>query len=274
MENPLVTVVIPVYNGGKYIAAAIESVLGQSYKNLEVIVIDNCSDDDTVDIVTAIQDSRLTLVKNERNVGLAGNWQKAVSMGSGLFFKMLPADDLLYEECIKKQVAAFAEDVSGKISMVASFRHVIDDNGEVIMTRPFKMNGGFYNRNDVIRLCVRSATNVLGEPGAILVRRDAMHGVKMLYENLYMIDIDMWLQVLLRGDVRFIEDVLSAFRVSFSSQSVAMSKEQGVLSRLYFSSLIRESRRRLMIGDLLIYEIMSVLNVIGRRYVYSRMKKR
>ena len=73
-EEVLVSVCVPVYNGANTIEETIKSIIDQTYKNIEIIVVDNCSTDNTVSILRAIDDERLKIYVNDSNLGMEGNW--------------------------------------------------------------------------------------------------------------------------------------------------------------------------------------------------------
>jgi glycosyltransferase involved in cell wall biosynthesis len=93
----LVSVLMTAYNREKYIAQAIESVLHSSYTNFELIIVDDCSTDDTFKIASIYQqkDARIKLFKNEHNLGQFGNRNKAIELSAGVYIKFLDSDDEL-----------------------------------------------------------------------------------------------------------------------------------------------------------------------------------
>ena len=94
------SVCIPVYNGEAYIGETIGRVLKQTYQDFELIVVDNASTDSTVRIVEAIQDKRIHLFVNERNVGMAGNWNRCLEKVDTEYIQILCADDIIGENCL------------------------------------------------------------------------------------------------------------------------------------------------------------------------------
>ncbi len=102
MEYPLISIVIPMYNAAEFIARAVYSVVNQSYSNLEIIVIDNCSTDNSVDIVKGIDDPRIKLYVNETNIGFAGNINEGIDYANGEYIKFLCADDELKQDAIEQ----------------------------------------------------------------------------------------------------------------------------------------------------------------------------
>ena len=110
-ENPLLmSIGLPVYNGADYIAAAIESILQQTYRDLELIICDNASTDETGAICRhyAEQDSRIQYYRNNTNLGAHPNYNRCYELASGYFFKWASHDDLLHPEFLAKCIAGLA----------------------------------------------------------------------------------------------------------------------------------------------------------------------
>jgi len=95
---PLVSVLMTAYNREKYIAEAIESVLASTYRNIELIIVDDCSKDDTVQIAKKYEanDARIKVYRNEKNLGDYHNRNKAASYAKGEYLKYVDSDDLIY----------------------------------------------------------------------------------------------------------------------------------------------------------------------------------
>lgn len=95
MTTPLVSICIPNYNYGRYLRTCVESALGQGGDEIEVIVSDNASTDDSLDVLASIEDPRLCYWRNDSNLGVYPNWDKAVSAARGRWVKVLQSDDWL-----------------------------------------------------------------------------------------------------------------------------------------------------------------------------------
>ena len=105
-KKPLVTVITPAYNAEKFIVEAIDSVLNQTYKEFEYIIIDDCSTDKTLKIAQtyAKKDKRVRVYKNEKNLGIAGNRNKGVSLAKGKYIMWQDADDISISDRMENQV--------------------------------------------------------------------------------------------------------------------------------------------------------------------------
>ena len=110
--QPLVSVVLPVHDGERYLAAAIDSVLGQTHRNLELIVLDDGSTDGTAAVAASFTDPRVVLVRNERNLGLVPTLNKGLELARGELVARMDADDIAEPTRIERQVARFAADAS------------------------------------------------------------------------------------------------------------------------------------------------------------------
>lgn len=105
-RNPLVTILIPTYKRTELLKQAIESVLSQSYKNLQLVILDNASMDETGQIVKHFMDTdkRVVLVENEMNIGVNANFRKSFNYIKGEYFCWLCSDDMMPPGNLEKQV--------------------------------------------------------------------------------------------------------------------------------------------------------------------------
>ena len=105
MNNDLVSIIMPSYNTGGYIKNSIESVLAQTYENWELIIVDDCSTDDTDSIVGQFSDKRIRYLKNKKNSGAAISRNYALREAKGRWIAFLDSDDLWLPEKLEKQIA-------------------------------------------------------------------------------------------------------------------------------------------------------------------------
>lgn len=107
---PLVTVITVTYNSAKYVASAVESILCQSYENLELVICDDCSADTTWEIVQSYQDPRIRAFRNPRNIGEYANRNQALGLAKGKYVIYIDGDDIIYPhglEFMVKMLEAF-----------------------------------------------------------------------------------------------------------------------------------------------------------------------
>jgi glycosyltransferase involved in cell wall biosynthesis len=125
-QLPLVSVVMGTYNGGKYLRDQLESIYGQTYKNIEVVVFDDCSTDNTVEILKEFsRDHGLVYYANKKNLGLVKNYEKALSFAKGDYIALADQDDIWYPGKIQILL-----DNIGSYSLIHSAVHVIDGKGK------------------------------------------------------------------------------------------------------------------------------------------------
>lgn len=128
--NPLVSVIMPAYNGKKYISEAIESILNQTYDNLELVIVEDKSTDNTLNIIQSYQDSRIRLYLNAQNRGIAYSTNLAISKSSGKYIALLDDDDIALERRLEWQVAFLEE--HEEIDILGGRSALIDKDGKFI----------------------------------------------------------------------------------------------------------------------------------------------
>jgi glycosyltransferase involved in cell wall biosynthesis len=130
--KPLVSVGLPVHNGERFIAEAIESILGQSYTDIELIISDNASSDRTGDICRgyAARDARVKYSRNEINLGAADNYNRVFELSSGRYFKWAAHDDVCAPEFVARCVELLERDDSVVLCYTTSI--FIDEDGKAL----------------------------------------------------------------------------------------------------------------------------------------------
>jgi glycosyltransferase involved in cell wall biosynthesis len=110
MAPPLFSIVIPTYNRSELLQGTVRSVLGQSFRDFEVVVSDNCSEDDTRDVVNGFQDPRVRYVRTPHHTAIGDSWEFARGQARGSLVMMLSDDDAL----VRDALARFAEQHHGR----------------------------------------------------------------------------------------------------------------------------------------------------------------
>lgn len=171
--EPSVSILIPVYNREAFIADCIRSALDQTVSDIEVVVVDNASSDNTWDICRqfAKRDKRVRIFRNSSNLGPVRNWQRCFAEARGAFGKILFSDDLMHPACLEKMLSYMGDDKVGFAFSPA-----------VIGTSPWRGRvayhwldrSGIYASSDFIDTAF-FGSEVLASPGAALFRVQDLH---------------------------------------------------------------------------------------------------
>lgn len=225
--NPLVSIVIPAYNNADYLADTMISVLGQSYRNLEVIVSDHASTDGTWAVMESFQsDPRVTLLRTEGGGGALRNWNRVSQAATGSLIKLVCGDDLLYPTIVEDQVRALLEEPTAVLA--ASARDIVDaDGAPVIKNRGLAGLTGVHDGTTAVRKTITQGTNIFGEPGCVLMRRSALEDIGWWDSRWpYLIDEATYCRVLLLGRFVGVPGSLAGFRISAGQWSVRLMNDQ------------------------------------------------
>jgi glycosyltransferase involved in cell wall biosynthesis len=211
-SQPLVSVVTPLYNAEKYLAECIESVLAQTYRNWEYIIVNNHSRDDSLAIAEAYaqRDARIRVVNNREFLPMIPNWNHALRQISeqSQFCKVVHADDWLFPECIERMVeVALQHPTVGIVSAYRLNEDRVDLDGLPYPSTvvPGRVAG---------RLSLASNPLYLfGSPTSILIRSDLIRRCEAFYdESLLHADTDACLRLLQKNDLGFVHQLLTYTR--------------------------------------------------------------
>jgi glycosyltransferase involved in cell wall biosynthesis len=139
-SSPRLSIGLPVYNGGDYLAESIEALLGQSYSDFELIISDNSSTDDTADICDRYrrQDSRIRYFRQARNLGCAPNHNFTATQARGELFKWAAADDVYDRDLLKLCVEAL--DARPDVVLAHSWSAIIDPSGDLMEKVEYRLD--------------------------------------------------------------------------------------------------------------------------------------
>ncbi len=176
--RPRVSVGIPVYNGERYLAAALESLRAQTYEDFELIISDNASIDHTAEIARsyAAQDRRIRYVRNARNVGAAGNFRHTLQLASGEYFRWAAADDISAPEFLARCVEVL--DREPRVVLAYPKTRFIDEYGRVTADYDDRLHLPQQRASDRFRALV----DRLGHCNAMygLTRKDVVRRTRLL----------------------------------------------------------------------------------------------
>ena len=225
-SRPRVSVIIPLYNGERYLAECLDSICAQDFQDLEILVADDGSTDESLDIVKryAAQDARLRWWRNPQNLGQTRNHNACLEAARGEFIKFVHQDDkLLSAAAIRKMVAALAENPAA--TLVGSASDVIDDQSRR-QERRCDFQAGVWSGKQIIRANLEAVANKIGEPSVVMFRQaQVARGFCSDYRQLW--DLEMWFYLLEQGDFVFLAEPLSAFRQHAAQQS-QLNRQNGI----------------------------------------------
>ena len=135
MQQPLVTIGIPVYNVGRFIGLTLKSVLKQTYTNFELIITDDGSTDNTIEVIRSFNDPRITLIVDGENHGISYRLNQQIDLAKGKYFVRMDGDDLMFPERVEEQIKFLQE--HPEIDVVGSPIVVIDDDYKIIGYRKY-----------------------------------------------------------------------------------------------------------------------------------------
>ncbi|MEG4575244.1 glycosyltransferase [Microcoleus sp. N3A4] len=231
---PLVSICIPTYNGAAFIGEAIQSALAQTYPNIELIVSDDGSTDETIAIAQSFQsqtsvDFRIVL---HRNYGLSQNWNFCISQAKGQYIKFLFQDDLLAPECIEKMVALAQQ--NPEIGMVFSPRGITiaEEESNPILRRASKSIKDLHKSWSNLKTiqpgkamladtnCLNNPINKIGEPSTVLIAARVFEEIGLFDSGLSQyVDLDMWWRIMGNYHIGFIDKKLSSLRIHPEQQT-------------------------------------------------------
>lgn len=230
-ENPKVTVLMPVYNGEKYLREAIESILNQTYKDFEFLIINDGSTDGTVEIIESYDDSRIRLVHNEKNLKLVATLNKGLQLASGEFIARMDGDDISLPERLEKQVAFM--DANPVVGICGTWVKTIGDIQGNVWMHPTDA--------DIVR-CRLLFESVLAHP-SVMMRLSLLNKFRLRYSNDYPPhgeDFHLWQQASERFPVVNIGEVLVLYRVTKNSLSRSNTNNVfTMLERIHTDAIVR-----------------------------------
>jgi glycosyltransferase involved in cell wall biosynthesis len=211
-EQPLVWVVTPVYNGERYLAECIESVLVQTYENWQYLVVDNCSSDGTAQIVRdyARRDARVRLHQSDEFRPIIANWNRALHLipSEAKYCKVVHADDTLFPECLEWMVDVAERNPSAAI--VTSYRLRGSEVRHEGVPYPVEVVDG----HEICRSTLLGSCFVFGSPSSILLRAADVRARSSFYneQNLHA-DTEVCFDLLRDADLGFVHQILTRTRV-------------------------------------------------------------
>lgn len=228
--TPVISIIMPVYNAEKYIAQAIQSVIIQSYRAWELIIVDDCSTDNTYNqvqqIIKNIPNGYIRIMHNEYNCGPALSRNNGIQMARGSYIAFIDSDDVWNKDKLKRQMEQI-ESVKNREKECSGFLcytayDFIDEYGNPVL-KPYHVPSATNYREMLIE-------NVIG-CSSVVVSKSLLDKVKGPFDkNFYHEDYALWMELLQVGGVAIgIDDILMSHRQLSTGRSI--SKRKAALER-------------------------------------------
>lgn len=220
-DEPLVSICIPVYNSEKTIRKTINSIINQTYKNLEIIIIDNSSSDSTREIIQGYHDPRITVILNDIHLPCAEyNWNRCFQYVTGEYMAIFHADDVYSSEMIASQVETFKNIPS--LGGVFTLGNKINENDEIIGTfilPPNISSSTPYGYNEILPTILEYG-DFLPTPTAMIPTNIYKKLAPFRFDQFgNASDLDLWLRAAEVKPIIILEKKLFNYRISNSSGS-------------------------------------------------------
>ncbi len=208
--SPDISVILPVYNGGSYIIPSMESVLNQSLKNFELLILDDCSSDNSLKYICDINDPRITVYKNDSNKGLFYNLNFLIKKSNGPLVKLWAQDDVMYPHCLASFLSFHPQ--HSRLGFSYSGRDIIDENG-IIKKINFVDNTPSIVSTELHARIAFFTGSIAGNIANVCITRKALNDVGLFNEEMKIsADFDMWVRLAKDYDTGFITDKLIQLR--------------------------------------------------------------
>lgn len=207
--NPKVSIVLPIYNGARYMRQSIDSCLNQTYKNIELIIIEDGSTDDTVKIIKNYNDHRITLIQHEKNKGLPTALNTGFKYSTGEYLTWTSDDNYYCEDAIKKMVE-FIMNIEG--DFVFANYYIIEDNitNKTVNKMPQIMDLKNQNYIGGCFLYSRKVKDVIGDYDSDII----------LVE-----DYDYWIRISKKFKMRYLKEPIYYYRIHRNALSSQKNRD-------------------------------------------------
>lgn len=275
MSQPTVSVVVPAYNNGRFLAETIDTVLAQEGVDFELVVADHASSDDTREVMDRYADDpRVRLLDTPAGGGAPANWTRVTDEARGELVKLVCGDDTLRPGVLARQARLLLDRPDAVLT--ACRRDVIDSTSRTLLAgRGLQKIDRPLSGAEAVRRAVRSGVNPFGEPASVMMRRSALTAAGGWFPEFpYLIDQGTYCRVLLNGDFVPDTEVGATFRMSAEQWSVVLVKEQSEQARGFYRWMHENHPEVVSSNDLRVGNARAALAARMRRLAYAVLRRR
>jgi glycosyltransferase involved in cell wall biosynthesis len=231
-HTPKITVLLPVYNAAQFLRQAIDSILSQTFSDFELLIVNDGSTDSSAEIISSYSDSRIRVLKNEKNIGLIASLNRGIAETKGKYIARMDADDISLPDRLQQQVTKMESDPG--IAVLSSFVDFMNVDGDI--TGTWSTDREATSESEIRKLMMR--TNCIAHP-TVMMRTDVIRKYLFNPKRKGSEDWDLWMRLLASGHrIAKLPEVLLNYRVHPGSVT-ASDKQEDVLE----VRLIRFKRR-------------------------------
>ena len=230
---PLISVIMSVYNSERYLKESTESVLAQSFKDFEFLIVDDCSSDDSYQLLQefAANDGRIKLFKNDKNLGLTKNLNRMIKLASGKYIARMDSDDICCIERFQKQIALLERDNS--IGVCGTFINTMEKNrSEQLKEFPVKHEEIIANM---------FFENPIAHP-TVMIRSEILKNIFYNEDFRIMQDYEFWVQLSQITKFENIPEALVFYRILDNSITKSTQKKmdyRGIFTKeIYLKQIV------------------------------------
>jgi glycosyltransferase involved in cell wall biosynthesis len=289
-QNPIVSIICSCYNHEKYVVESLRSALTQTYKNIQLIVVDDFSTDNSISVIEGFIANypEIIFIKNKTNLGLTKSVNNAMLQAKGDYFIDLAADDVLMPNCIELQVAAFQNSKFKNLGIVYGNAEEISETGnhlsyyfevdENIKAKPKRPSGNIYNN------VISTETTICSV--AALYKMAVFENLNGYDETLYYEDLDYWIRLSRTYEIEFVDTVLIKKRILSNSMHSGFIKKHHFIGKSTYrimknaSKLNKSSvedkilRTHILLGIKRSIKQISPVLLIKNSWLWLQLKKR
>lgn len=214
---PLVSICIPTYNSGATLGETLASVLGQSYSRLEILVVDNASTDNTIEVASRFDDFRIRIHRNAENIGAEGNFNRCIELASGAYTAIYHADDLYTARMVAEQVDFLErhQEAGGVLTEAVVIDGCGREKGAISFPAELRRSVAGVDFHELLSALLRHS-NFLICPSAMVRTTVYKNDIKSWRGELFgsSADLDIWLRIARRSRLGLLPAKLMKYRVS------------------------------------------------------------
>lgn len=285
-KKPLVSILIPTFNRAMLLKRAVESVLKQDYPNIEIIISDNASEDNTTDIVNSFSSEKIKYIKREKNIGAVLNGIEGYKNVSGKYYMLLCDDDYLVSNTFISNSVEVMEN-NDNISVIKSVVKTINSNDGTIFIDRYYSRQCIKGIDYLLNYGTEKYNNIVSFFG--FFRKDVIDKTELFTKEIPNLDTWLYLYSFLYGDVYFLSDEICGCYYENNNISNARYSENDIKNIDYMVMLIEDLKEKAttlypeykdiisqkiekVFSRILIWQVAQLCKIVGKKRAFKLMK--